>query len=105
QYGVGVGSALLLLGTRPVWAHFGPMNLLILVATPFALAWSLRAARIENRAPYKALLGWFTLLGSAPLGTLRGRPVRRSRARRLGGEPVFVCELPAARLGPADRGV
>lgn len=102
QYGVGVGSVLLLLSTRSVWAHFGPMNVLILVATPFALAWSLRAARIENRAPYKALLGLLTLLASAPHGTLRGRPVRRTRPVRLGGDPVFVSESPLPAL--SDRG-
>jgi hypothetical protein len=98
QYGVGVGSALLLLWTMRFWGHLpGPANLLVVIAVPFGLAWALRAARFEHRAPLRALVGLVTLLTTPPKGRVNGRAYFEPRPRPLRGTRIFVSELPARR--------
>jgi hypothetical protein len=102
QYAVAVGSALLLLWTRQYWARFlpGPLSVLIIVAVPFGLAWAVRSARFEHRAPMRALLGLATVLMTPPKGRVNGRAYFEPRPRPLRGNRIFVTELPAR---PARR--
>ncbi len=96
QYGLGVGSALLLLWTRKYWAHLlGPLNLVVAVGVPFGLAWAVRAARFEHRAPARALLGFAMLLTTPPKGRINGRPYFEPRPNPLRGNRIFIAELPA----------
>ena len=108
QYGVLLGTFLLLKMTGPLWARFGgPMNLVLLIGLPFTLAWFARSAKVEGRSPHRAALGLLTLLAAPPTGRRQGRAVRPPRAHRLAGAWVFVQELPATPLGepalPARR--
>jgi hypothetical protein len=98
QYGVGVGAAVLLLWTMRFWGHLpGPLNLFVVVGVPFGLAWAVRSARFEHRAPARALLGLLTLLASPPKGRVNGRSYFEPRPRPLQGNRIFVRELPVRR--------
>jgi hypothetical protein len=95
QYAIGVGGALLLLWTMRFWGHLpGPANLLVIVGMPFGLAWAVRAARFEHRAPARALLGLLTLLTTPPKGRVNGRAYFEPRPHPLRGSRIFVTELP-----------
>ena len=105
QYGVGVGSALLLLWTMRFWGHLpGPGNLFVVVGVPFGLAWAVRAARFEHRAPTRALLGLLTLLTTPPKGRVNGRAYFEPRPHPLRGTRIFVSELPAPCRHQRRRG-
>src|ERR671931_1387672 len=66
QYAVGIGGVLLMLWSRRFWGPFlpGPIGLIAIVGVPLGLAWAVRSARFEHRAPARALLGLLTLLTS-----------------------------------------
>jgi hypothetical protein len=105
QYGVGVGSALLLMWTMRYWGHLpGPANLFVIVGVPFGLAWAVRAARFEHRAPARALVGLLTLLTTPRRGHLNGRAYSEPRPHPLRGTRVFVTELPGPRRHHRRRG-
>jgi hypothetical protein len=96
QYGIGIASALLLIATRRFWAYLpGPLEVVVFLAVPFGLAWYLRAAKIEGRAPLRALVGLYTLLATPPKGELGGKPVIDRRPARLEGGWVRVSDLPS----------
>jgi len=98
QYGVAVGSAIALLWTRQYWGILpGPLNLLIIVGIPFALAWAVRSARFEHRAPMRALAGLVTLFTAPPKGRVNGRAYFEPRPDPLRGNRIFVAELPAPK--------
>lgn len=79
QLGVMVGAFLLLVGTRGLWAHFGLVNLVLLVGVPYGLAWGVRHARVEGRDPARAALGLLVLYSQPRTGRLAGNPIRRVR--------------------------
>jgi hypothetical protein len=81
---VGIGSLVLLLLTQPLWAHFGGVaNGLIMITLPLGLAYAARALRVEGRAPWRAALGWLTLMLTPRHGKRLGRAERGQRwARR-----------------------
>lgn len=95
QLFVGVGSLALLLMTQPIWGHLGgALNSLVLFGVPLGLAFAARALRIEGRAPWRAGLGWLTLLFSNRRGTRLGRSERPDRqlARRY-RPSIWLAEL------------
>ncbi len=101
QYGIGVGSAVLLLWTKHYWGFLpGPMNLLIVVGVPFGLAWAVRSARFEHRAPMRALAGLVTLFTTPPKGKVNGRAYFEPRPAPLRGNQIFVAELPTPKHAP-----
>jgi hypothetical protein len=104
QLGVGVVSFLLLLYTRPLWAHLSwAGNILVQGGLPISLMWATRQLRIEGRPPLRALLGFASYLFSPRGGTLRGRPYREPRPLVLRPRGVFVVETPATRANPSRR--
>lgn len=95
QYAVGVGSLLALMQTRTLWAHFsGPVNLLVTVAVPLLLAWSVRRLRIEGRPPLRSLIGLASYWLAPRHGTVHGRPRRAPRPARVSAVAVCVRALP-----------
>ena len=99
QFAAGVGSFVVLLYTRPLWAHLGTfLELCVQVGLPVALAWSVRHARVEGRPPHKAALG--ALACAFAVKRANGRP-HRERTEVLGGPGVFmrtVAVVPGGRL-------
>jgi hypothetical protein len=96
QYVIAIATGLTLLATKGIWAHLGPLNLLVIIGLPFGLAWYVRSARIEHRSPERAMLGFLTLLSVPPMGTRDGRPARDPRPARARGCRVWVAALPPA---------
>ncbi|GJF30261.1 hypothetical protein KNE206_29610 [Kitasatospora sp. NE20-6] len=86
--------------TKAVWAHFGPGNVLIMIAVPWSLAFALRYARMDGRDPARALLGVFTYASTPRAGRLAGRPVRRRRPQLLGVRITVGLQVPAAAPEP-----
>lgn len=83
QLGVLVGSLVVLTVTRALWAHLGALgNGVVLIGVPIGLAWMVRAVRMEGRAPWRAGLGWLSLLVAPRSGVRLGRTERPSRAAR-----------------------
>ncbi|MBV9022734.1 MAG: hypothetical protein JO362_02735 [Streptomycetaceae bacterium] len=75
---------LLLVITRQLWAHFGVLDVLVMVAVPWGLAWVLRYARLDGRDPARALRS-LLLYASSPVDSrLSGRP-QGVRSRLVGG--------------------
>ena len=101
QYGVLIGSFLILKISAPLWARFsGPINTVLMIGVSFASAWYLRSAKVEGRSPLRAAIGLVTLLVAPPAGRRQGRPARPAGVpRRLRGGWVFVRELPASPVG------
>ena len=97
QYAVGVGVLLVLVQTRGLWAQFsGPVNLLVAVAVPLLLAWSVRRLRVEGRPPLRSLAGLAAYWLAPRHGMVHGRPRRPPRRGRVAGATVMVGELPPA---------
>jgi hypothetical protein len=94
QLGVLVGSFVVLALTRELWGHLGSVgNASVMFAVPVALAWAIRAARIEGRAPWRAGLGWLVLLTAPRGGVHLGRPASsQARPQRCRGR-AWCAEL------------
>ena len=91
QLGVLVASFLVLLWTRPVWAHLGGfLNLLVLLGVPVALMWCVRHLRMEGRSPARMGMGALAYVVRPRGGSLHGRAQRQPRACRLGDRQLFV---------------
>ena len=103
QLGLAVGSAVVLVVGRAVWAHFGFVgNGLVFLAVPLGLAWAARAVRLEGRAPWRSALGWLQQLSAAPEGMCLGRRDRPMRPARYRGR-VWIAEL--SPLSPPSPGL
>ncbi|MCI0686152.1 MAG: hypothetical protein L0Y54_02780 [Sporichthyaceae bacterium] len=89
QIGAMVLAALVLKQTSPLWAHFGPLNLVVFIAVPYGLAFALRHARVDGRSPIWAAVGWLSYLSAPRGGRLRGRPLRPIRTQRQVGRFRF----------------
>jgi hypothetical protein len=91
---VGIGSLVLLVGSYPVWAHFGgAVNGFLMVAIPLGLAFAARALRVEGRAPWRAGLGWLMLFVAPRRGLRLGKPERTNRVIREYRPKVWVAEV------------
>lgn len=83
QLGVLVGSLVVLALTRAWWGHLGSVgNASVMIGLPLGLAWGVRAARMEGRAPWRAALGWAVLLTAPRSGVRLGRVVKPGRPAR-----------------------
>ncbi|NUU20916.1 MAG: hypothetical protein HOV68_05280 [Streptomycetaceae bacterium] len=70
--------------TRALWAHFGVVDVAVLVIVPWGLAWVLRYARLDGRDPARALRS-LTGYAAAPTGgRFAGGPLRIPRPAALG---------------------
>lgn len=79
QIGTFVVTLIVLVWSRAVWAHFGPVNLAIYIAVPTVLAFVVRHLQIENRPPYRFLIGFLKYLVARNHGTRNGRRVQAPR--------------------------
>jgi len=104
QIGAMVVAAIVLKQTSAIWAHFGPLNLVVFVAVPYGLAFALRHARIDGRSPVWAAVGWLSYLSAPRGGRLRGRPLRPVRTRRQVGRFRFGQVPPDAVRATAPAG-
>jgi hypothetical protein len=98
QLGMLIGGVFLLVNTYALWSPLGPLALPILAA-PVAATWVVRHAKIEGRAPLRALAGYATLLAEPACGRIGARPASDLRSHRLTGT-VCLSTLP----GPAATG-
>ncbi|MEU2514711.1 hypothetical protein [Streptomyces syringium] len=97
----------LLIMTRELWARFGLMNFVVLIALPWGMAWVLRYARLDGRDPARALRS-LLIYSSAPAGgRLSGRPQRTARPRLAGATCTIHVRTPDPELAdeptPAAR--
>ncbi|MCG7524034.1 conjugal transfer protein [Streptomyces sp. OfavH-34-F] len=76
-----VAAFLLLVITRQLWAHFGVMNILVMIVLPWGTAWVLRYARLDGRDPARALRSLLVYASTPAGGRLAGSPQHRSRPR------------------------
>ena len=94
QLGAVAATAILLLATRPVWAHLGGVgNLALFSLIVGGAAWAVRHWRIEGRSPITAAVGILSVaLRPRRRSTRNGRRVRAPRP--VGGSaPVTVSSL------------
>lgn len=98
QLCVMAGTVFLLIKTRGLWAHFGPVNLIIGVGLPAALTYAARRTRIEGRDPLRAALSAAGYLLQPRAGYLRGRGWRTPDPVRVRGRSFVVADLPALDL-------
>lgn len=93
-----VGSVYFLLSYRDLWAHFGPLNLVIGVGIPIALTYLTRHTRIEGRDPIRAGIALSSYLLQPKDGYLGGDAYRSPRPVRSNGGPFPVARLPRGGL-------
>lgn len=92
QLAILVGSIIVLVKTRIVWAHFGPLNLVIGVGLPVVLTYVARRTRLEGRDPVRALLAGATYLLQPRAGYLRGRAWRAPAPVRTPGRGFVIAD-------------
>ncbi|HDH26763.1 MAG TPA: hypothetical protein ENH00_11340 [Actinobacteria bacterium] len=100
QLGAVAAMSGLLLVTRPVWAHLGPVgNLAVFTLAVAGMGWAVRHWRIEGRSPFLVAAGVAVVLVSPGCrwGVRNGRPVTRPRSTR--GCPVGVTITPGRDVG------
>lgn len=85
----------LMLLLRGVWAHFGLLNIVPLLAVPYAASFAVRFLHIDGRNPLAALFSVAGLAAAPRAGKVGGRPVRTSRPAPLLGSCTLTW-LPAA---------
>ncbi|MGH3094712.1 MAG: TcpE family conjugal transfer membrane protein [Streptosporangiales bacterium] len=75
QIGTFVAAFVILVWTRAIWAHFGPVNLALYIGIPLGLAFVVRHLQIENRPPYRFLIGFVKYVVWNNRGRRNGRRV------------------------------
>ena len=103
QLGVLIGSFVLLVQTRRLWAQLpAVMNLVVLAGVPLGLAWAVRHLRMEGRSPVRMAAGVVCLLSAPPGGARQGRPLRPTRPVACRGRVLLDPGTPpSARPVPA----
>ena len=99
QLGAVAAQSGLLLATRPVWAHLGPVgNLAVFTVAVAAVGWAVRHWRIEGRSPFLVAAGVAMVLVSpgSRWGVRNGKPTTRPRPTR--GNPVGITIAPAPNV-------
>lgn len=97
-----VGSIVTLVQTRTMWAHFGPINLVIAVGVPIVLTYAARHTRIEGRDPLRAAVAGVGYLLQPRAGYLRGQGWRAPSPVRTGGGAFAVVDLDTLLDGPVS---
>ena len=99
QLGAVGATAVVLLATRPVWAHLGGVgNLVLFCLFVGGAGWAARHWRIEGRSPIVAAAGIISVaLLPARRSTRNGRPVRAPRPVR-GSAPMTVSSLGGSQV-------
>lgn len=78
-----LGTVVLELSTRRYWARFpGPLDLVVAMVLPLALAWAVRHATVEGRSPLRFAMGLLTYAMRPRRGLRGGRPVGVQRPVR-----------------------
>ncbi|WP_146057514.1 hypothetical protein [Streptomyces sp. SM12] len=85
QLAVMACAFVLLLLTRPAWAHFGMLNLLLPVVVPYVLGLVVRRLQVDGRSPLAVVGSIAVLLLTPSTGRVGGRPVRTVRLRQVAG--------------------
>ncbi|NEC11526.1 hypothetical protein G3I34_04235 [Streptomyces sp. SID8014] len=95
-----VSTAVLLITTQEIWAHFGVVgNAAITIGMPFTLGLFVRRMRIDGRHPFAVLGSLLGLIGAPTAGRIGGRPVRPLRA----GRPVAGLCTVSWQPAPAPK--
>jgi hypothetical protein len=105
QLVVFVGTVYLLIAYREMWAHFGPMNLVIGVGLPLLLTYATRHTRIEGRDPLRAGVALVSLFLQPRTGYLGGEAFRSPGTTVQRGGSFPVAQLPpelAAHAVPVE---
>lgn len=81
QLGIMLGSAVMLLWTRPVWGMFVPafLQVLLVIGIPLGGWWAVRFWKPEGREPAQALMGALSYIGRPRRGAVNGKGVRAGR--------------------------
>lgn len=95
QMGVLLGTAIVLVKTRPLWGLVvpAPLQFLIVVGLPIAGWWAVRFARVEGREPARAALGALNYATRPRGGSVDGRPAP-SRSRSSSGRACYFSTGP-----------
>jgi hypothetical protein len=91
-------TAVALLMTRPVWAHFGGMgDLALFTAVVVGVGWGVRTWRIEGRSPIRFAASFLSVAISprSRVGVRNGVPAVLPRPVRSHGRGVLVFDLRA----------
>jgi hypothetical protein len=96
QLAVMTGLFVVLVVTRPVWGGHGLLDVLVVLAVPYAAGWAICRVQIHHRNPLAAFAGLAGLVFAPPAGRLHGRPWRPRPARRVA--PVITVGV--RRPGP-----
>lgn len=84
QFIAAAAIAVVAVNTTDVWARFGMVtNIAILITAGYGTVWLLGRIPLAARNPVSAIFGAARAMSRPKLGTLRGRPVRIRRPRRV----------------------
>jgi hypothetical protein len=97
QLTVMIGVFIVLVVTRSVWGGHGLVDLVVILAVPYAAGWSIARVHIDHRNPVAAIASLAGAVAAPRAGKLHGRPVRRRPAERL--SPVVTVDLDPRRAG------
>lgn len=94
QLGAIAATAAMLLGTRPVWAHFGGVgNLVVFCLLVAAAGWAVRHWRVEGRSPVRFAAAWLAVILGPKGGVCNGRMVRTNRPVRGSAVGITIGEV------------
>lgn len=95
---IAVGTFLLMLTTRRMWARFGVVgNVVLIVGLPLVLSFLVRHLKIEGRSTFRALAAFGRYLSRSRTGKLHGRPVARRTSRRHQPTRIFATQTVPTR--------
>lgn len=98
QLMVAVGTFLLMLTTRRVWARLGVVgNIIVIVGLPLLLSFLVRHLKVEGRNTFRALAAFGRYLSRSRTGKLHGRPVARTTSHRHRAARIFVTQTAGTR--------
>lgn len=93
QLGAVAATAAILLGARPVWAHFGGIgNLVVFCLVVVGAGWAVRFWRVEGRSPVRFAAAWLTVTLAPRGGVCNGRPLRTIRPVHGSSVGVVVAQ-------------
>ncbi|MET9535776.1 hypothetical protein ABZY02_35370 [Streptomyces sp. NPDC006649] len=98
-----VTSFLLLILTRPLWAHFGWVDVLIALGVPFGLSLLVRHVHIDGRNPLAVAASAFGMLATPRGGRMGGRPLSSPGRRQLIGACTLTWSPPPVSPVMAPR--